>query len=271
MPNLVHRFELSLRLLTTLILSLCALGLLFIRNQLGIVTSNLSSTVCISLGLILYTAGIFNQAYIFIKNNELYQKGINLIVALCLGMLSYLYFHARFVITGFILVALVCAQIYMSIVRSNEKEAKENIFSLVYAGLELIAGCIILLGVVDFSKYQILWPLRFYLGFSFIGGGLAGVASCFLYPQIVSSALYKLTAVPWLIWVFAFTFASQIDTVLVAFGVAVMPLLTDTIAWNGFQISDNHRLGRKIISIAGTMEFLLLIILTATGYNRQPL
>ena len=271
MPTRDPRFELSLKLLTTLILSLCALGLLFIRNQLGIVTSNLSSTVCISLGLILYTAGIFNQAYIFIKNNELYQKGINLIVALCLGMLSYLYFHARFVITGFILVALVCAQIYMSIVRSNEKEAKENIFSLVYAGLELIAGCIILLGVVDFSKYQILWPLRFYLGFSFIGGGLAGVASCFLYPQIVSSALYKLTAVPWLIWVFAFTFASQIDTVLVAFGVAVMPLLTDTIAWNGFQISDNHRLGRKIISIAGTMEFLLLIILTATGYNRQTL
>ncbi len=269
MPSPMRQFENTFRLLTTLVLTLCALGIILIPGHLGIVTSSLSKIAYIALGITFYITGIINQTFIFIARNELTQRFLDLVIALCLGILGYLYFQANLVIDGIVLVALVCGHLYKLFFYADEDETKKNIFSPGYAILNLIIGCIVLLGLVDFSNHENLWSLRYYLGSLFVLGSIAGAASYFLHPKKVSNFLYKFTAVPWLIWVLVFLFASQVNAVLVAFGVATLPLVADIIPWNGLQSPNDNLIGRRIVRISSATEFLVLISLVAIGYNWQ--
>jgi putative nucleotidyltransferase with HDIG domain len=269
MASPMRQFENTFRLLTTLVLTFCALGIILIPGHLGIVTNSLSKIAYIALGITFYITGIINQTFIFLARNELTRKLLDLVITLCLGILGYLYFQANLVVDGILLIMLVCGQLYILIFHTEEDETKKNIFSPGYAVLNLIIGCIVLLGLVDFSNYENLWSLRYYLGSLFILGSLAGAASFFLYPQKISKTLYKFTAIPWLIWVLVFLFASQVNTSLVAFGVATLPLVSDVIPWDGLQSPNDNFIGRRIVRISSAIEFFVLISLVAIGYNWQ--
>ena len=265
----MHQFKNTFRLLTTLVLTLCALGIILIPGHLSIATSSLSKIAFIALGVTFYITGIINQAFIFIARNERTQKLLDLVITLCLGILVFLYFQASLLVDGILLIALVCGQLYVLISYTNEDEAKKNILSAGYAVINLISGCIILLGLVDFSAYGISWSPRYYLGSLFVLGGIAGTISYFLYPKKVSELLYKFTAVPWLIWVLIFLFASQANAVLVAFGVATFPLLADVIPWNGLQTPNENLIVRRIVRVSSTLELFVLLSLVFIGYNWQ--
>lgn len=269
MPSPMRQFENTFRLLTTLVLTFCALGIILIPGHLGIVTSSLSKIAYIALGVTFYITGIINQTFIFIARNELTQRFLDLVITLCLGILGFFYFQAHLIVDGILLVTLVCGQLYMMIFHADDGETKKNIFSLGYAVLNLIIGCIILLGPVDLSNYENLWSLRYYLGPLFIFGSLVGAASFLLYPQKVSNALYKFTAIPWLIWVVVFLFASQVDTSLVAFGVATLPLFSDVIPWNELLSPNDNLIGRRIVRVSSVTEFFVLLSIVAIGYNWQ--
>lgn len=269
MPSPMRQFENTFRLLTTLVLTFCALGIILIPGHLGIVTSSLSKIAYIALGVTFYITGIINQTFIFIARNELTRRFLDLVITLCLGILGFFYFQAHLIVDGILLVTLVCGQLYMMIFHADDGETKKNIFSLGYAVLNLIIGCIILLGPVDLSNYENLWSLRYYLGSLFIFGSLVGAASFLLYPQKVSNALYKFTAIPWLIWVVVFLFASQVDTSLVAFGVATLPLFSDVIPWNELLSPNDNLIGRRIVRVSSVTEFFVLLSIVAIGYNWQ--
>ena len=269
MPSPTRQFENTFRLLTTLVLTFCALGIILIPGHLGIVTSSLSKIAYIALGITFYITGIINQTFIFIARNELTRRFLDLVITLCLGILGFFYFQAHLIVDGILLVTLVCGQLYMMFFHAEDGKTKKNIFSLGYAVLNLIIGCIILLGPVDFSNYENLWSLRYYLGSLFIFGSLAGAASFFLYPQKVSNALYKFTAIPWLIWVVVFLFASQVNTSLVAFGVATLPLFSDVIPWNELLSPNDNLIGRRIVRVSSATEFFVLLSIVAIGYNWQ--
>jgi hypothetical protein len=57
----------------------------------------LANVVCIVLGLTFYIAGLINQTFVFIDHNEMAKNGIDLVIALCLGILSYLFLQAKLV------------------------------------------------------------------------------------------------------------------------------------------------------------------------------
>jgi len=269
MPSPMRQFENTFRLLTTLVLTFCALGIILIPDHLGLVTSSLSKIAYIALGTIFYITGIINQTFIFIARTEFTQRFLNLVITLCLGILGYLYFQANLVIDGILLIALVCGQLYLLVFLTNEDGTKKNILSPSYAILNLIIGCVVLLGLVDFSNYENLRSLRYYLGSLFVLSSIAGAASYFLYPKRVSNFLYKFTTVPWLIWVLVFLFASQFNTVLVAFSIATLPLVADAIPWNGLQAPNDNLIGRRIVRISSATEFFVLIFMVAIGYNWQ--
>ena len=66
MPESFRRFENLLRLLTTLVLTLCALGLLLIPGRMGTLTGGRSVISAFCTGAGIYLIGLVNQASIFI-------------------------------------------------------------------------------------------------------------------------------------------------------------------------------------------------------------
>ena len=269
MPSPLRHFENTFRLLTTLVLTFCALGIILIPDHLVVTSSNVSKIAYIALGITLYVTGIINQTFILIARNEFARRFLDLLITLCLSILGYLYFQANLIVDGVLLVTLVCGQLYMLIFHADEDETKRNTFSAGYAILNLIIGCIVLLGLGDFSKHANIWSFRYVLGGLFVLGGIAGAVAYFLYPNKETNILYKLAAVPWLVWVLVFLLASQINTALVTFGIAALPLIADVIPWDGLQSPNDNFLGRRIVRIASATELLVLISLVAIGYNWQ--
>ena len=271
MQNEFRRFENLLRLLTTLVLTLSALGLLLIPGRLGTVLEDVSVIIYISLGIFIYIVGLVNQASIFIIHHKNAQRIIDVVVAVCLGIFSYLYFQAHLIIDGFSLAMLVFAQLYLLILRENDEETERNIFVLGYAGLNLMSSFLLLFGLIDASAYEGMGSLSLFLGLIFFLGGIAGIASFIFSPQKKSKILARLIAVPWIIWVLAFSLVSQINTVIVAFGFAVLPLMISLGSWNKLRLPLGDFIGRRVVRIASMAEFLMLISLVFIGYNSNYL
>lgn len=271
MQNTFRRFENLLRLLITLVLTLDALGLLLIPSRLGTVIEDIPVIICISLGVFIYIVGLLNQASIFIVHHQYAQKSIDVIVAVCLGILSFLYFKAHLTIDGVSLSMLLCAQLYLLIFQAKDEKTERNIFVLGYAGLNLISSFLLLFGLINFSAYEGIGSLSIFLGVIFFLGGIAGIASFILSPQRISKTLARLIAVPWMVWVIVFFTAAQINTVLVTFGFAVLPLIIDLGSWNKLRLPSDDFIGRRIIRVSSVAEFLMFISLVYIGYASNSL
>ena len=68
-----------------------------------------------------------------------------------------------------------------------------------------------------------------------------------------------------------FSLASQFDTVVIASGFAVLPLLTDLGSWNKLRLPQDDLIGRKVVRIASVTEFLMVISLFLIGYSSRGL
>jgi len=271
MPVSFRRFENLLKLLTTLVLTLSALGLLLIPGRMGTLTEGMSALLCFLLGISIYLVGLVNQASIFVVHNNITQQIIDTLVTACLGILSFLYFKAHLVIDGISLAVLICAQLYVLTIRNYDDKAERNIFILGFAGLNLGSSLLLLLGLFDPLAYENLRSFKIYLGIIFFIGGIAGIASYYLFPKKIAQIFSKLIAVPWMIWVLVFSLASQFNTVIIAFGFAILPLLTDLGSWNKLRLPPNDLIGRKVVRIGSLAEFLMVISLFFIGYSSGDL
>jgi HD-GYP domain-containing protein (c-di-GMP phosphodiesterase class II)/putative methionine-R-sulfoxide reductase with GAF domain len=269
MPESFRRFENLLRLLTILALTLAALGLLLVPGRLGPVTDGMSVIICLLLGVSFYIAGLLNQVSFFITRHRGAQQIIDTVVVVFLGVLSFIYFRAHLIIDGIALFTLVCAQLYLLLLRENDDETEQNIFVLGYAGLNLGSGFLLLFGLVDPIVYQNLGMLKNYLGIAFLIGGMAGFAPIISPSKQVARILAKAVAIPWIIWVLVFILAPQLNTVIITFGFAILPFLTDISSWNKFRLSPSDFIGHKIVRVASVAEFLMVVSLVYIGYNSQ--
>jgi putative nucleotidyltransferase with HDIG domain len=269
MPEPFRRFENLLRLLTTLVLTLSALGLLLIPGRMGTLTTGKSVIFCFLLGVFIYIVGLLNQSSIFIVHSKNAQQIIDIGVTACLGTLSILYFQAQLSLDGISLAVLVCAQLYLLAFRTYDEGVERNIFVLGFSGLCLSSSLILLLGLFDPQAYENLGATNIYLGIVFLIGSASGIAAYFLYPKKISQTFSKLIAVPWMIWVLVFSLASQFNTVVIAFGFAILPLLTDLGSWNKLRLPPDDLIGRKVVRIASVAEFLMVIALVFIGYSSQ--
>jgi putative nucleotidyltransferase with HDIG domain len=266
-----RRFENLLSFLTTLVLTLNALGLLLIPKSLGTVLEDLPGIIYISLGIFVYIVALVNQSSLFIVHHKYLQRSIHIMVAGCLGVLSYSFFQAGLIIEGLSLTLLGVAQLYILIIRENDEETERNIFVLGYAALNLVSSILLLFGLVDFPAHTDFGWLSEFMALIFILGGIAGIASFVYSSQKSSKILSRLIAVPWIIWVIVFSLASQINTVVVTFGFAILPLIIDLGSWNKLRLHHDDQIGRRIVHIASLAEFLLLIFLVFIGYHSNNL
>jgi putative nucleotidyltransferase with HDIG domain len=269
MPPSFRRFENLLRLLTSLVLGIPALGLLLMPGRMGMLTRGMSVPSLFLLGIGFYAAGLINQASIFITHHKLAQQIIDAFSIACLGILGYLYFRSSLVFDGLSLLVLACAQLYLKLFRRYEDEAERNTFILGFTGLSLCNAFLLLLGLFDPLAYEMLGSIHLYVGSVFLIASIIGLLSFFFFPKRVSRIFSKLIAVPWMVWVIVFSLASQFNTVLVAFGFAVLPLLTDLGSWSKLRLPPGDLIGRQVVRIASLAEFLMVISLTFIGYSSQ--
>ena len=269
MPESFRRFENLFRLLSIFVFTLTALGLLLVPGRLGLVTEDMSVVVCILLGVSVYIAGLLNQVSFFIVRPKVAQQIINIVVLIFLGVLSFIYFHAHLIIDGIALFTMGCAQLYLLLLHEHNDKTEENVFFLGYAGLNLISGLLLLFGLVDPIAYQNLGTLKNYLGIAFLIGGMAGFTPIVFPSKQVTRILAKAVAFPWIIWVLIFIFVPQLSTVIIAFGFAILPFLTDIGSWNKLRLPPSDFIGHKIIRIASIAELLMVISVVYIGYNSQ--
>jgi len=271
MPDSFRRFENIFRFLSTLTLTLASLGFLLIPSHMGKVADELSIVVLISLGVSFYVVGLANQASIFIVHQKLSQPIIDLAVTACLGILGLLYFQANLIIESLALATLVGAQLYLLVYRANDEQTERNIFVLGYAALNLCAGVLLIFSLFDPPVYEDLGILEIPLGVIFIFGGIIGMISLYLSPKRISMILSKLAATPWMFGVIIFCLASQFNSVVIASGFAILPLIIDLGSWKKLRLPSDDFIGRRVIRIASLAEFLMLVSLMFIGYNSQNL
>ncbi|MGB7873089.1 MAG: HD domain-containing phosphohydrolase [Anaerolineales bacterium] len=269
MPDSFRRFENIFRFLSTLTLTLGALGFLLIPYRLDAVTDDLAVVTLLSLGISFYAVGLLNQASIFIIHQKLAQRIVDFAVTVCLGILGFLYFQANLIIEGIALGTLVGAQIYLMIYRANDEETERNIFVLGYAALNLCSGCLLVFKLVDTSVNENLGSIENPLGIVFLIGGIVGITSFYLSPKRISRILSKFAAVPWMLSVIIFSISSQFNTVIVIFGFAILPLISDLGSWNKLRLPADDFIGRRVVLIASVAEFLMICSLVFIGYNAQ--
>jgi HD-GYP domain-containing protein (c-di-GMP phosphodiesterase class II)/transcriptional regulator with GAF, ATPase, and Fis domain len=269
MPQPFRRFENLLRLLTTLVLTISALGLLLMPDRMGALTKGMSVIQFLLLGFGIYAVGLINQASIFITHDKFPQQIIDAITTACLAVLSYYYFRSGLVFDGFSLAGLVCAHLYLKVFRIYEDGAERNTFILGFTGLSLFNSFLLLFGLFDPLAYEVLGSIHVYVGIVFFVSSIAGLASFFLFPKEISRTLSKLIAVPWMVWVLIFALSSQFNTAVIAFSFAVLPLLTDLGSWNKLRLPPEDLIGRKVVRIASVAELLMVISLVFIGYSTQ--
>jgi putative nucleotidyltransferase with HDIG domain len=269
MPTSFRRFENIFRFLSTLTLSLIALGFLFIPNRLGLVTEGLSAVTLILLGLSFYFVGLLNQISIFVIHQKNNQQIVDFSVIICLVILSFLNFRARYFIEGVALTTMVGAQLYLLFYRAEDEESERNIFVLGYAALNLVSGIMLLFRLIDFSAYAGLDVLKIPLGVVFVIGGLVGIISFYLPSKSIARVLSKFAAIPWMLGVVIFSLAAEFNIVFISFGFAVLPLIIDLGSWNKLRLPSDDFIGRRVVRIASVAEFLILIALFLVGYNSQ--
>ena len=270
MPDSFRRFENIFRFLSTLTLTLGALGLLLIPNHLGAVTDSLPVVTLLLLGISFYIVGLANQASIFIIHRKTVQQVIDFVVSVCLGILGFLYFRANLVIESMALFTLVGAQIYLLIYHTNDEWFERNIFVLGYAALNLCSGCLILFKLVDASIYERLGAIETPLGIIFLLSGIVGILSFYFSPKKISRILSKFVALPWILGGSIFFLNSQFNSVIIFSGFAILPLITDLGSWNKLRLPVDDFIGRRVVGIACIAEFLMLCALIFVGYNSQP-
>lgn len=268
MPDTFRRFENIFRFLSTLTLSLIALGFLLIPNRLGPVTDNLTAGKLILLGLIFYIVGLLNQSSIFVVHKKNKQQIIDFAVTVCLTVLSFLYIQARYIIEGIALTTMVGAQLYLLLYRADKEETERNVFVLGYAALNLFSGIMLMSGVINPSANENMAILKI-LGLVFITGSLIGIISFYLSSNSIARILSKMAAIPWMLGVVIFSSNAQFNTAIVSFGFAILPLIIDLGSWSKLRLPTDDFIGRRVVRIAIVAEFLMLISLFLIGYNSQ--
>lgn len=271
MSNPSQRFITFFKLLATLMLTLSALGFLLIPGRLGTLIHNIPVIFYILLGVIFFIVGLISQTSVFIEYRKSTQIRIDITIAFCLGILSFLFFRARLLLDGVVLAFLVCGQLYVLFFRDNYHSDVKNFWVIGYAGLNLISGLMFLTSLTNLSGLDVLRQYRFVFGAIFLLGSIANIVTYSLIPKKESNLLYKFAGAPWIIWVIASAWAFQVDAVLVGFGLAFLPLFGEAIIKQRQSLPDNDYIGHRIIWITNVAELLMLVALTATGYNAQNL
>ena len=269
MSDSFRRFENIFRFLSTLTLSLIALGFLLIPNRLGSVTDGLSVVTLILLGWSFYIVGLLNQASIFVIHQKNNQQIVDFAVTVCLIILGFLYFQASHIIESIALTTMVGAQLYLLVYHAKDEETERNIFVLGYAALNLVSGSMLVFGLINTSAYAVLDLLKTPLGIVFIIGGLVGIISFYLSPKSIARVLSKFAAIPWMLGVIIFSLAARFNTVIVFFGFAILPLIIDLGSWNKLRLPSDDFIGRRVVRIASGTEFLMLISIFLIGHNSQ--
>ena len=268
MLDSLRRFEYSIRFLTTFILTLCALGLLLIPGHLGAINEGLTGIARTILGISFFIVGLVIEASIFIVYPKKVKQIISVVITVCLGVLGFLYLQAQFLIEGLAITVLLCAQVYLLILRESNG-TQRNIFIWGYTGLNFINGFILVFGSAAPTLFGDLRIFKLSLGIVFIISGIAGAISFFLSSKRISGVLSKLTAIPWMLTAMFFAINLSYSTVVVALGFAILPLIVELDLWEKICLPSDDFIGRRIIRMASIAEFLMLAFLVLIWYSSQ--
>jgi len=272
MSDSFRRFENIFRFLSTLTLSLIALGFLLIPDRLGLVTGGLSPIRLLLVGLSFYIVGLLNQASIFVIHQKNTQQIIDVAVIVCFLILGFLYFQVNHLIESVALITMVGAQVYLLVYHTDNEETERSVFVLGYAAVNLFSGLVLVLSLAESSPYARLGSLRMPLGIIFILGGLIGILSFYLSPKSIARVLSKFAAIPWMLGVIIFSLFMLFNTAIVSFGFAILPLIIDLGSWNKLRLPSDDFIGRRVVRMTSVAELLMLVSLYLMGYNsRDPL
>lgn len=265
----IERFDRQIKFLTSIVLALSGLGLLFIPGRLGALSAGLSLALCFWLGLGLFFISWANQSAIFVRPSMRVEKSVYALSIVFLGILGYLYFRARLWMDVLALLALASGHLYLLFLSGYFRKAHAFFSRLGFGGLNLAVGCLLLGTPAGMLGYENLVSWKLYLGGIYVLFGMTGVAAFVWQDTPVSSVMARMSAIPWLLWSVLFLFPLQINTVLVAFGIGIFPLIADVVPWDEIKLSKDDFLGPKALLAAGLTEILMLASMLASGYAAQ--
>lgn len=256
--------------LTSVLLALSGVGLLLIPGRMGTVTDGLAPIIEVGLGLGLFLVSWANQTAVFIDLSLRIKKVVSLLSMICLGFLGYLYFQAHLWIDVVVLLTLSFSHIYLFFYPGYLQQ-KHIDYSLLGSGiLNLATGILLLFMRIDFSGYENLAVWKLPLGGIFGISGIIGAAAYVWRDKPASRVMAKITALAWLAWSVFFSFALQINTVLITIGVGVLPFIADAIPWSNLSPSKDGFLRRNTLLAAEVVETILLLSLIMAGHvSRQ--
>ncbi len=213
------------------------------------------------LGLFFFLIAQSNQMLFSMQVPARREAIIRGLAVFALLILAVMFFRVGHFVEGMIILAGSVAQLFLS-PPFAKKIRNIDLLQISVPILGFITGLYLIFAgsAYDTLKHS---PYNNLLVVTFLSTALIGAIPIFYKPIKNSGILFRLQAIPWLMWCLIFLPSMAVDKLIAPGTLAVVILLANTLPWHRLALPEHDVLGRRVIMIATTLQLMLLIFLGA--------
>lgn len=251
----------ELKILAAAILRLFGVCLLLVPSYLQAEINGLPLWAIPPLALACYTLSLFIEVFFTNAIGVKKQNIIRLLSGLALLGIAILFLRPGYVVEAGIIAVTGLVQIFFTLSHPRKHSGINPIYIIVPA-LGFISGLYLIFAGRQYDEINFS-PYRSILIASLLITSVIGAIPIFYPYRRFSKFLFRLQALPWILWCILFLYKLSFDNAIVPGLLALNILFIKTIPWNRFSLPEHDILGHRVIMIAGTIELTLLIFLSA--------
>lgn len=257
-----HPSENNFNLFSSLLLGGMGVSLLLIPDVLNIVTPNQPAEVIILLGAICFITALYLQVSSVLPFSNFQIHIGQSMAGFLLLLFSALYARNGFGMEAILLLITGCTQFLFIFISSSNRFFEVDILHSTFSVIGFGVGIFLAISRIDtpllmWSRFIPHLTIIFFL-ISFL------CASVLVFPKYrYKKNVLRLQAIPWLAWTIIFVPSSYGANLIIVSVIISMILFSDKLPWAQIQIPKGDILGRRVIMIACTIEFSVLIFLSA--------
>jgi putative nucleotidyltransferase with HDIG domain len=253
--------EKDISALSSGILGILAVSLLLIPYQLNSLIAGLPNWAPAWLGVSTFIISLSTQTFFALnygRKRVLFFRGASIIF---LFIFSALFFRAEYYVEGIIILVTGIMQ-WVLPSSLNHFIAQKNSLKITAVTIAFISGIMLAISSgqyaqVDITSYRIQLVIAL-LATAFLG------ALTVIFPTLkFNQLIFRLQVIPWLAWCIIFLPTLSITNLIAPSLLVIMIIFSDILPWHRLSLPDDDILGHRVIMIANTTEFTLLIFLSS--------
>lgn len=257
-----HPSENSFNIFASLILGGLGVSLLLIPRALNIISTHQSIFGMMILGAVSFAVALLLQTLNVLNWPARKARGLQLFSSVLLIVFSILYFRNGFWMEATLLTCAGLVQCTLIFISSSPRFFSFDALNFTFALSGFATG--IYLAVAKIDSAQLRWAEYIsHVGVAFFVISFIAASVLIMPPTKYTKHILRLQALPWGAWCLIFVPSLYGANLIVPIALIGMILFGDLPRWEQIRVPQDDILGRRIVLIACTIEFAVLIFISA--------